>query len=305
MSNALEQFRQTILATLGYAPPDINDDGAIHRFSTNGQRGDKSGYYAYHPDSNAAGVYGDWRTGLQSTWCTKSDNAMTNAERDAHKQRTKAMKAQRDADLLITQQQASQRVAALWSKADTAANHPYLQRKGISGYGIKVFGDTLLIPLRDTAGKLHSLQTISPEGDKRFHSGGRIKGCYHLMGQPNGVLIVCEGYATGASLHKATGHAVAVAFNASNLEAVILALYRKYPTLAMVVAADDDWRTEGNPGLSYAKSAALSVGGVSVAPQFLADRPAKATDFNDLAALSGLDAVRACFAELEGFICRH
>ena len=294
MTTTIEQFREAITAAGLEAPDSINDDGVIHRFPTNGRKGDKSGFYVLHGDGTPAGSFGCWRAGLQSTWCAKSDSAMTSAEHDAHKQRIKAMKAQRDAEQLTTQQQARESAAALWSQADTAADHPYLKRKGIVGYGIKVFGDRLLIPLRDTAGKLHSLQTISPEGDKRFHAGGRIKGCYHSMGQPDGALIVCEGYATGASLHKATGHAVAVAFYAGNLETVALDLRAKYPALLLIVAADDDHLTDGNPGMTKAKEAALAVGGVVATPLFKDGRPDKATDFNDLHQLEGLEAVKAC-----------
>ena len=58
---------------------------------------DKSAWYMLHMDGMPAGAFGCWRSGLQSTWCAKSDNAMTAAERDAHRQRVKAMKAQRDA----------------------------------------------------------------------------------------------------------------------------------------------------------------------------------------------------------------
>jgi putative DNA primase/helicase len=141
---------------------------------------------------------------------------------------------------------------------------------------------------------LHSLQVIDPEGGKRFQPGGRIKGCYHAIGKPEGVLIVCEGYATGASIHEATGYAVAVAFNAGNLESVALALHQKYPALQLIMAADDDWKTPGNPGMTKATQAARAVGGRVAVPTFPADRPVKATDFNDLHQLAGLDAVRAC-----------
>ena len=303
MLNPIDDFTQAITAAGLQAPDVIHDDGAIHRFSTNGRRGDASGWYMLHTDGIPAGAFGCWRQGLQSTWCAKLDNAMTDAERNTHKPRVRAMKAQRDADLQASQQQARKSAATLWSQAEAASAHPYLTRKGIKPHGVKVFGDKLLIPLRDTAGQLHSLQTIGPDGDKRFHPGGRIKGCYYSIGKPAGVLVVCEGFATGASIYEATGHAVAVAFNAGNLEAVTLALHKKYPALVIVVAADDDWRTEGNPGLSYAKAAALAVGGVSVTPQFPADRPPKASDFNDLATLAGLGAVNACFTEIEGLLC--
>lgn len=148
--------------------------------------------------------------------------------------------------------------------------------------------------MRDTAGKLHSLQTITPDSDKRFHPGGRVKGCYHSIGKPAGRLIVCEGYATGASIHEATGHAVAVAFNAGNLEAVAVALRAKYAALKIIIAADDDHLTDGNPGLSKAKAAALAVGCYLIKPDFGPHRPDKATDFNDLHQLAGADAVRDC-----------
>ena len=65
------------------------------------------------------------------------------------------------------------------------------------------------------------------------------------------------------------------------------------------MAADDDWRNPNNPGLTKAKSAALAVGGLVVVPHFPPGRSDKATDFNDLAAVAGLGAIRACFAEIE------
>ena len=296
--NALDQFRQAMTAAGIEAPDVIHDDGAIHRFDPKGRRGAGSGWYVLHSDGIAAGAAGCWKAGLQLTWCAKSDNAMSNAEREAHKQRIKAMRAQRDeADAARCKDEAD-KAAIRWQAASSAFSHPYLSFKGVQAYGIRQDSQTLLVPLRDTAGKLHSLQTISPDGEKRFK--GRMKGCYHSIGKPASRIIVCEGYATAASIREATGDAVAVAFNAGNVGPVAMALHKKYPELTVVIGADDDWRTDGNPGLTAAKSAALAVGGFTVVPQFPAGRPAKATDFNDLA---GLDAVRACFSEIEVLSC--
>ena len=304
MNNTLDEFRQAITSAGLEAPDDIHGDGAIHRFSPSGQGSDKPAWYMLHMDGVPAGAFGDWRSGLQSSWCSKSDKAMTPVELADHRQRVKAMQAQREADLLTTQQQASETALQRFNEATPCTQHAYTGMKGAQCHGVRIdAAGALLIPLRDTAGQLHSLQTITPNGEKRFHPGGRVKGCYHAIGKPDGRIIVCEGYATGASSHEATGDAVAVAFNAGNLEAVALALHRKYPQVTIVIAADDDWRTDGNPGMSAAKSAALTVGGFIVVPQFPADRPAKATDFNDLAALAGLDAVRACFSEMEALAC--
>jgi putative DNA primase/helicase len=294
---------QRAIATSGLTPPKtIIADGSLHRFSSNGQSGDTAGWYMLRDDHAApAGSFGCWRTGLQSTWCGKSGKAMTPAEREAHNHRIKAIKAQCQAEETVRHKIESDNAVVRFLASSTPDEHSYLTFKSINAYSIKQDGQVLLIPLRDINGKLHSLQTISGDGIKRFK--GRLKGCYHSIGKPNNWLIVCEGYATGATIHEATGEAVAVAFTAGNLELVATALHRKYPSLTIVMAADDDWCTASNPGLTAAKSAAKAVGGFIVVPQFPANRPSKATDFNDLAALAGLDAARAAFAELKEAAC--
>lgn len=289
-----EQFRSAIL-TAGLTPPDaIEADGRLHRFSTNGKAKDDAGWYMLYLDGTPAGTFGCWRTGRKWSWCAKADHAMTAAERETHWQRVKAMQAQREAEQEQRQQRASEVAALIWKLANPATEHGYLTRKGVNPYGIKCDGHHLLVPMHDTSGKLHSLQTIAPDGSKRFQPGGRVKGCYHVIGIPDGVLIVCEGYATGASVHEATGHAVAVAFNAGNLLAVAEALRAKYPELKIVLAADDDEGKSGNPGLTKASEAARAVGGYLTKPDFGGERPDGATDFNDLHQVSGVDAVRTC-----------
>ena len=291
----IEQHFQQAIAAAGLTPPDdVIGDGKIHRFSTNGKPRDESGWYALHLDGVAAGSFGDWRTGLTQTWCSKSPNTLTATERQAHHARIQAMQAARDAEQAQRHQQASEAAASRWNKATPATEHPYLTTKGIKPNGTRTEGGNLLVPMRDTSGKLHSLQVIDAQGDKRFLLGGRVSGCYFGMGKPDGALIVAEGFATGASLHECTGHAVAVAFNAGNLMAVAMALRAKYPGLKLIVAADDDHMTAGNPGLSKATEAAQAVGGWLAVPDFGADRPDDATDFNDLHQIAGAGAVMAC-----------
>ena len=270
MSDPIEHFRLQIAAA-GLEPPfNIIPDGAIHRFSTSGKRGDDSGWYVLHTDGIAAGAFGCWRSGLQSTWCAKSDNAMTAVERIAHRERIKAVQRQREDDLTQRQQLAAADALKRWTAATPCTQHDYLTRKGIQPHGVKIEGDKLLIPMRDTAGTVHSLQTITPEGTKMFMSGGRVKGCYYGIGKSNGALIVCEGFATGASIHECTGHAVAVASNAGNLEAVAVALRSKYPILKIIIAADDDHQTPGNPGMTKATAAVQAAGAALAIPVFKA-----------------------------------
>ena len=270
VNDPIDQFRQTIAAA-GLTPPiEIIDDGVIHRFSTSGKPTQKNGWYMLHTDGIAAGTFGDWREGFTQNWCCKADTSMTETERLAHRERVKAMQRQREDDLAQRQQLAAGDALKRWAAATPCTQHDYLTRKGVQPHGVKIEGDKLLIPMRDTAGMVHSLQTIAPDGTKMFMSGGRVKGCYFGIGKPKGVLIVCEGLATGASIHKCTGHAVAVAFNAGNLEAVALELRSKYPALKIIIAADDDHQTPGNPGMTKATAAVRAAGATLAVPMFKA-----------------------------------
>ena len=308
MNNAIEQFRQAIMSAGLDAPDTIDDDGSIHRFKSGGRGGQKSAWYVLHNNGAIhAGSFGDWRTGLNVSWCSQSSQAMTQAEREDYRKRVQAMQAERAAQKAAYIDDEARKAVKRWNAARSPNGHAYLARKGVRAHGIRQDGRTLLIPMRDTDGKLHSLQTISSNGDKFFK--GRVEGCYHSIGRPAGKIIICEGYATAATVHEATGCAVAVAFTAANIKYVAIALRKKYPDTQIIIAADDDWKTklinpdgillDINPGLMYAARAAIEVDGVIVVPEFPKERPEKATDFNDLAGLAGLGAVWACFGKAE------
>lgn len=294
--NNIDNFRQAMMAAGLEAPDVIIDDGKIHRFSPSGRGHDKAGWYLLHSDGIPAGSFGNWRGDLTQSWCAKSDKAMTPTELAAYRQRVAAIAAQRDADKLEAQQQASVIAEQRFNTATTCIQHNYLSAKGVKGYGVKVEDDGyLLVPMRDTSGKLWNIERINPADskDKKGLPGGRRDGLYHAIGgKPAGRIVICEGYATGASIHEATGDAVAVAFNAGNVPKVAAALHSKYPELQIIIAADDDHLTEGNPGMTKAKQAAQAVGGFIATPEFGSERQDNATDFNDLHQTAGLDAVR-------------
>ncbi len=132
---------------------------------------------------------------------------------------------------------------------------------------------------------LVNLQRIYHDGSKRFLKGGMVTGSCALLGtvtagQP---LYVCEGWATGASIHTDTGAAVACAMNAGNLLPVGQRLQRQHPDAVLIVAGDDDRITEGNPGRTAANHAAAVLGCDVVFPPFPSDAPLTLTDFNCLA----------------------
>ncbi len=213
---------------------------------------------------------------------------LTPTEQRAFKRRMDALRRQHDAELRQRQAEAAAASSVRWIAAPPAEHHPYLTAKGVQAHGIRIDAHhALLIPMRDTEGRLHSLQAISPDGFKLFMPGGRMKGCYHAIGRPSGSLVICEGYATGATIYEDAGTAVAVAFNAGNLLPVAKALRSKFPCISIVIAADDDWKTDGNPGLTAATEAARVVGGTIAVPDFSGlPRGDADTDMNDLARLT-------------------
>lgn len=284
----VEAFAEAIRRK-GLIPPDtIIADGELHRFASNGKRGDDAGWYVLHVNGVPAGQFGCWRAGISRTWSAGST-------RSAPAPVAATLPAPRPVD---DEQQAAARAQALerWTAA-AAANpaHPYLVAKGIQSHGVRQLGADLLVPLHDHA-TLHSVQTIAPDGAKRFLKGGRKHGCYCLIGDVGAALLIAEGFATAASLHEATTLPVAIAFDAGNLQPVARALRERFPTARIILCADDDQRTAGNPGMTKATEAARAVGGFVAVPDFGAGRPEGATDFNDLAHHRGAEAVGRAIA---------
>lgn len=176
--------------------------------------------------------------------------------------------AKEEAEIASECAEAAKKAAAIWKSSQCVGLHHYLTRKRVEAFGIRQSRGALVIPLRDTAGEIHGLQFIDAEGNKRFLTGGAITGHYFAIGRYQGTLCIAEGYATAATVHQATGHAVAVAFNAGNLKPVALALRSKFPDAKLILCADNDRFTPGNPGVTKAREAALAVGGLLSVPRF-------------------------------------
>ena len=172
-----------------------------------------------------------------------------------------------------------------WRETPQAdSQHPYLVRKKVIQHDLHQRGDELLIPLY-ADDELVNLQIVQQDGSKRFLPGGRVRGCYSLIGRIEGGsnLFICEGWATGATIHEASGDAVACAMTARNLLEVGRQIQSRYPDVQLIIAGDDDRKTLGNPGKTAAVNAAAALGCRLVLPPFPAHAPQNLTDFNDLA----------------------
>jgi putative DNA primase/helicase len=191
------------------------------------------------------------------------------------------------------QEEVASRALKFWREADQASpNHPYLRAKGVGPHELRERNGVLYVPLFDIDGRIWTLQTISQDADggfvKRFMRGGRAAGLFAPIGlnAPPRRVIVCEGVATAATLHEQTGWPVMAAMNAQNLTAVAKTARQAWPEADLILAADNDRRTRGNPGVTKATEAALAMGARLAVPEFPQNAGDKDTDFNDLQRLA-------------------
>jgi putative DNA primase/helicase len=157
---------------------------------------------------------------------------------------------------------------------------PYLQKKKIRKDCARLYRNALVIPIFDEFLKLVNLQFIDANGTKRFLTGGQKKGCFSYIGDldKNEKILICEGFATGASLHENTGLLVLIALDAGNLEPVALAARRRFRQAEIVIAGDND---VSGVGQEKATKAALAVDGKYLIP------PVPGTDWNDFLTAEG------------------
>jgi putative DNA primase/helicase len=215
---------------------------------------------------------------------------------------------------------AKKAVAILQAAAEVKADHPYLSRKQVSpvatlreidanaaamilGYapksgGEQLTGRLLVVPVKQ-GDELSTLELI--DGDKRKAAlagrGSKVAGYWATECLPDGdgaglTLLIGEGVATALSGKEASGYTAIATLSAGNLSAVAKAMRERYRKATLVILADLVKAT-GTPD-THAIEATQSAGGRLAIPDFGTGRPEGATDFNDLAQLSGSESVRAC-----------
>lgn len=277
-------------------PADLADD----------RKGKGDGRILLFPDGQGGQVH-NWK-GESRSFFTSRPNAYSPAEREELDRQRKEVR--RISEVMIKERQRRARIRAqkIWASGRPAsADHPYLREKQIEPHGLKVgtwtrwrknktgewtrdivIENALLVPMVDEQGALWNVQAIFPERhpdlgrDKDFIGGARKSGLYFPMEcQPmTRMILIAEGFATGATICEGTGKSTIVAFDAGNLEPVVMIIRRKYPHHHIVVCADNDRYTPGNPGLTKARAAAKGVGAKVLVPRFADDQ--SGSDFNDL-----------------------
>ena len=292
------------LRSYGLIVDNLDTSGKLTHVKVEGNKGSKkSGWYVcWHnilPSGRdyINGAYGNYKISDDKQIISSESEGLTSDERfqlddDRKRQKEKFVKieAQRHADAVI-------RAKKIWEKLPLGGGCAYLDRKKVRPFGIRFGKDSIAIPVnRINDGELVGLQFIQSDGSKKFLTGTTKKGSCHKIGNwihanDGQTVAVVEGYATGASVHIATGWPVAVCFDSGNLVSVLPELKQTHPHLKFIVAGDNDAETENNPGLKAAQKAAHSIRCPWGVPQFPPECSGF-TDFNDLHVSAGLDVVK-------------
>ena len=218
----------------------------------------------------------------------------------------------------------------IWGEAAPApATHSYLVEKKIGPHGLRIAtkalkaeiwdrearewstrrvvnpGD-LLVPVHDKLGELMNLQRIFPKAPPQVGytklpiPGGRMKGGSYTIGTPEDsahdekgypIVGVAEGAATGISVREAKGCLLKVAFSAGGMVEAARQARAENPHSLLLIIADNDATTKGNPGVAAATAAAEAVGGILFIPE-RTGMPELKCDANDLAVAEGQAVLR-------------
>jgi putative DNA primase/helicase len=290
VGNTMTQTFEDALQQAGYPIPlALTRDGEIHRF------GEKN--RCWYVAGDGFGIAGDWKEERgKVSWQNSTGLHFLPTDKKALWAKIKLRQREYEAEKLEEQFEAAKVAARLLASCKEKGQSAYLIKKRAGSFGIRYGMDTaayIAVPLRDVAGTLWSIQKIYDDGSKQFLKGGRKKGCFHILGklEVHMETYVCEGYATGTTIHEVTGKPVCVCFDAGNMKPVLAALASFYTVKNWVIAADNDAYTDTNIGKIKAEEAAQQFGCRVLSPHFK-DTATKPTDYNDLAVLEGLEAVK-------------
>lgn len=258
----------------GMTPPDnIILDGVLHRF--NDETGKPNSYYTAHIDGRAAGVIGNWKTGLQVNWKAEGNYPkLTDQQRTDFRIEKHRQERLRNAEEKQRHNGAAQKAAYILKQSKSVTQSPYLIKKRVEPHSARLYNDALVIPILNE-GELVSLQFIDNDGNKRFLTGGKLKGSYSQLGiyDADKPILICEGWATGASLYESTDNLTYVALFAKNLKEVAIYVRSLYRHNDIIIMGDND---SSGVGQAAAREAALAIGGKYLIPETIGH------DWNDV-----------------------
>lgn len=226
----------------GFLPPNLEPNGKIKRFKNEGQTNPDCWVIVYQWNTRSGeigynAVWSDWHTDEIHKFCTinpKGDDLkyVEKTIREAQK------KAEDDRE---KEYEICRAHCAEYFQTIKPGTHPYLALKGIESNFAFVDGDKLIVPVFNPKGIATGYQTIEPNGQKRFKLHTQKKGNYFTIGGSEKTWLV-EGFATGCTVHEATGDTVIVCFDAGNIPEV----RKHFPNATLAGDSDPAGRSAGN-----------------------------------------------------------
>lgn len=254
---------------------------------------EKSGWYFFYDNGNGNFFcnYGNWRTGESYKFASKQFNEFDPGEQIKIKQELERRLEEAQREREANQKEVALQCQEKWEKLSEVTDHKYLDNKKIKNYGARLSNEKLVVPLysSNNGPQITSLQYIDKDGNKRFTSGGLVKGSIFNVGfsfnewDSIKKLVIVEGYATAMSVYMATNLPTVCVFSANfALEAV--SNIRKYCNAEIILALDND---KSGVGQSQADKVAAAVHNCRVkVPLELG------YDFNDVHNEQGLEEVK-------------
>lgn len=288
--NSLFDLQSALLAK-GLLVKNIILDGNIHRVPTRDKPNSVNGWYigTQSSDGNFICSYGDWRDAHnKSFYSSFTDKA---AEKEF---KERSDKAWNEASVEERRAYREANIAALKkyeaADSDNVHLHPYIEAKGIKPLpGMKVSNAQIMIPLQNLEKQFVGMQLIDANGLKKFSFKAKPKEGFAFIGTNPDLLphdskiIVCEGFATGASLYEATGLPVVIVWSCTFAPHGVKAL-RSHTQAEIIVCLDND---KSGAGQTAAQKICEEVENcIDRTPQ------TAGADYNDIKLMQGVAEVR-------------
>lgn len=282
------QAQLDYVRNFGLIVNNIISDAKLHRVPTVDKPLSKNGYYVSHEN----GIFmGNWATGQKEFFST-STGKLTKFDWDKinqAKEQAKVKKRKAQAKAAIDAQ-------AMFTKAQAVKSHPYLTRKGVNPTELmRVSYNELYIPLYDLwSMEIKNIQRIKPNGEKRYLTGGKVKGLCFVINQPKTRLMfndgdtiyLAEGVATALTVAEQSDCYTLACMNAGNLLPVATQIRKNFPTANIIISGDNDYKTSlktgKNTGINKAKECAEAINAsVSFPPLTQTQLESGLSDWND------------------------
>lgn len=218
---------------------------------------DKDGWYVFDYDNGVLfGSFGSWRALMVDKVPFTSRSYYQLSPTQQHEIGLRIKQRQQEMERLRIEQHefvASKALELMYTPTEHFT-HDYILSKKVNIYhNLRNIDNTLFIPLWDYTGRLWNWQKIyfdtsSGRFEKRYFkptedASGRKQGCFYPIDGADSVVLICEGYSTGATLHATTGQTVICAMDSGNILPVVKDLRKnsRFTQSRFIICADNDY----------------------------------------------------------------